>query len=80
MRRWEFDSVADAAQSISSWFPGTINEHIILKENLVATIGNFFPRKSIIYPQKSHSETRHAYIKFYIDFSLLLSEPLEFSF
>lgn len=39
MRRWEFDSIAQAAKSISSWFPGTPNEQILLKEHLDATIG-----------------------------------------
>lgn len=39
MRRWEFDSIAQAAGSISSWFPGTLNELILLKEHLDATLG-----------------------------------------
>lgn len=39
MRRWEFDSIGQAADSISSWFPGTLNERILLKEHLDATIG-----------------------------------------
>lgn len=42
MRRWEFDSIAQAAKSISSWFPGTRNERILLKEHLDATIGEVF--------------------------------------
>lgn len=39
MRRWAFDSIAQAAGSISSWFPGTITELILLKEHLDATLG-----------------------------------------
>ncbi|KAL3624668.1 hypothetical protein CASFOL_031336 [Castilleja foliolosa] len=38
MRRWEFDSVAQAARSISSWFPGTLHEMILLEEHLDATL------------------------------------------
>lgn len=39
MRRWEFDSIAQAAGSISSWFPGTPGERNLLQEHLDATIG-----------------------------------------
>lgn len=39
MRRWEFDSTSQACRSIYSWFPGTLNEQILLKENLGATLG-----------------------------------------
>ncbi|XP_011100366.1 uncharacterized protein LOC105178571 [Sesamum indicum] len=39
MRRWEFDSTTQAARSISSWFPGSHNERILLKEHLDETIG-----------------------------------------
>lgn len=42
MRRWAFDSIAQAAGSISSWFPGTIPELILLKDHLVATLGEVF--------------------------------------
>ncbi|KAL2524679.1 hypothetical protein Adt_09733 [Abeliophyllum distichum] len=37
MRRWEFDSVAHSARCISSWFPGTCNEQVLLKDYLDAT-------------------------------------------
>ncbi|KAH6835983.1 hypothetical protein C2S53_002145 [Perilla frutescens var. hirtella] len=40
MRRWEFDSIAQAIRSISSWFPGTMKEQVILKEHLDATLGH----------------------------------------
>lgn len=39
MRRWEFDSVAQSARCLSSWFPGTCNEQILLKDYLDATTG-----------------------------------------
>ena len=39
MRRWEFDSIAQADMSIATWFPGTINEQILLKDHLDATLG-----------------------------------------
>ncbi|PIN18699.1 hypothetical protein CDL12_08617 [Handroanthus impetiginosus] len=42
MRRWEFDSIAQAASLISSWFPGTLHERILLKEHLDATLGEVF--------------------------------------
>ncbi|KAK6142439.1 hypothetical protein DH2020_022787 [Rehmannia glutinosa] len=40
MRRWEFDSIAQAARSISTWFPGTLHEQFLLKEHLDATLGH----------------------------------------
>ncbi|XP_057784865.1 uncharacterized protein LOC131002384 isoform X1 [Salvia miltiorrhiza] len=51
MRRWEFDSVAQAANSISSWFPGTLNERILLKEHLDATIGEVFHDAQESFPR-----------------------------
>lgn len=39
MRRWEFDSIAQAARSMAAWFPGTISEQYTLKEHLDARIG-----------------------------------------
>ncbi|KAL0327986.1 UNVERIFIED_CONTAM: hypothetical protein Scaly_2231200 [Sesamum calycinum] len=45
MRRWEFDSITQAARLISSWFPGTLNEQILLKEHLDATLAT-----CVIYP------------------------------
>ncbi|KAL1560845.1 hypothetical protein AAHA92_11014 [Salvia divinorum] len=42
MRRWEFDSIAQADRSIASWFPGTIKEQILLKEHLDATLGEVY--------------------------------------
>ncbi|CAA0825066.1 Unknown protein [Striga hermonthica] len=42
MRRWEFDSIAQAARSIFSWFPGTLDEQILLEEHLDAVLGEVF--------------------------------------
>ncbi|KAK4437388.1 hypothetical protein Salat_0072700 [Sesamum alatum] len=42
MRRWEFDSTTQAARSISSWFPGSLNERILLKEHLDETLGEVY--------------------------------------
>ncbi|XP_051125767.1 uncharacterized protein LOC127247777 isoform X2 [Andrographis paniculata] len=42
MRRWEFDSIAQAAASTSTWFSGTVSEHIVLKKHLDAAIGEVY--------------------------------------
>lgn len=42
MRRWEFDSIAQAASCVSSWFPGTVSEKLLLKEYLDSAIGEVF--------------------------------------
>ncbi|KAL3810546.1 hypothetical protein ACJIZ3_000704 [Penstemon smallii] len=43
MRRWEFDNIAQAAKCISSWFSGTLNDQILLKDHLDhATFGKVF--------------------------------------
>ncbi|XWS47394.1 hypothetical protein CRYUN_Cryun14cG0148500 [Craigia yunnanensis] len=42
MRRWEFDSIDQAASCISSWFSGTFSEQHRLKEYLDSTIGEVF--------------------------------------
>ncbi|XP_019162169.1 PREDICTED: uncharacterized protein LOC109158725 [Ipomoea nil] len=42
MRRWEFDSMAQAARCISSWFSGTDDERSTLLEYLDPTIGEAF--------------------------------------
>lgn len=39
MRRWEFDSMAQAARCIHSWFSGTDAEQSALIEYLDPTIG-----------------------------------------
>ncbi|KAM1373386.1 hypothetical protein ACFX2I_024093 [Malus domestica] len=42
MQRWEFDSIAQAASCISSWFSGTISEELQLKEHLNSSVGEVF--------------------------------------
>ncbi|XP_043689458.1 uncharacterized protein LOC122640359 isoform X1 [Telopea speciosissima] len=42
MKRWEFDSVQQAAASVSAWFSGTQSEHILLQEYLSSIIGEVF--------------------------------------
>ncbi|XP_028753958.1 uncharacterized protein LOC114713468 [Neltuma alba] len=42
MKRWEFDSIAQAASCISSWFSGTPSEQLLLKEYLDSTVGEVF--------------------------------------
>lgn len=42
MRRWEFDTIAQATSCISSWFQGTLSEKLMLKEYLNSTIGKQF--------------------------------------
>ncbi|XP_012486659.1 uncharacterized protein LOC105800214 [Gossypium raimondii] len=42
MRRWEFDSIDQAAKCLSSWFSGTLLEQRHLKEYLNSTIGEVF--------------------------------------
>lgn len=42
MNRWEFDSITQAARFISSWYPGTSSEQILLKEYLGSMIGTIF--------------------------------------
>ena len=39
MKRWEFDSIAQAAEHIFSWFPGTYGDRRLLKEYLDAATG-----------------------------------------
>ncbi|GKV24827.1 hypothetical protein SLEP1_g34385 [Rubroshorea leprosula] len=42
MRRWEFDSIAQAVGCLSSWFSGTLYEKHHLKEYLDSAIGEVF--------------------------------------
>lgn len=39
MKRWEFDSIAQAASCMSSWFTGTLAERRTLKDYLNTSIG-----------------------------------------
>ncbi|XP_071727104.1 uncharacterized protein [Rutidosis leptorrhynchoides] len=42
MRRWEFDSIAQAAQGINLWCPGTLIERLLLEKHLNSMIGEAF--------------------------------------
>ncbi|KAL9252782.1 hypothetical protein AKJ16_DCAP06172 [Drosera capensis] len=42
MKRWEFDSIVQAASCLSSWFSGTDSEQSCLREYLLSTVGKFF--------------------------------------
>ncbi|KAF8414154.1 hypothetical protein HHK36_002153 [Tetracentron sinense] len=42
MKRWEFDSIAQALRCISSWFSGTHNEQVLLRGYLDSIIGDVF--------------------------------------
>ncbi|PON41635.1 G1/S-specific cyclin-E protein [Parasponia andersonii] len=42
MHRWEFDCIAQAASCMSSWFPGTVSEKLLLKEYLHSAVGEVF--------------------------------------
>ncbi|KAI4308385.1 hypothetical protein L6164_031466 [Bauhinia variegata] len=42
MRRWEFDSIAQASSCISLWFRGTDSERRLLKEHLDSATGEIF--------------------------------------
>lgn len=41
MKKWEFDSIAQAIGCISSWFSGTLVEKVRLKEHLDSAVGTF---------------------------------------
>ena len=41
MKRWEFDSIAQAAKGLMSWFPGTPYEALLLEQRLKSMIGIF---------------------------------------
>lgn len=39
MRRWEFDSISQAAKCINTWFPGTSLERYLLEDHLNSMLG-----------------------------------------
>ncbi|KAL0405318.1 UNVERIFIED_CONTAM: hypothetical protein Slati_3845700 [Sesamum latifolium] len=57
VRRWEFDSITQAARLISSWFPGTLSEQILLKEHLDATLGEVFHDAEESFPRTNNTDT-----------------------
>ncbi|KAK3013932.1 hypothetical protein RJ639_009421 [Escallonia herrerae] len=56
MRRWEFDSIAQAVRCISSWFPGTFSERLLLKKHLDSAIGEVFYDAEENFPKTSFTE------------------------
>ncbi|KVH93095.1 hypothetical protein Ccrd_004861 [Cynara cardunculus var. scolymus] len=50
MRRWEFDSIGEAAKGIASWFPGTPCECSRLEEQLNSMIGDEFHDAPVDFP------------------------------
>ncbi|PIN22151.1 hypothetical protein CDL12_05131 [Handroanthus impetiginosus] len=62
MRRFEFDSIAHAAKSISSWFPGTLKEQTLLKEHLEATISEDFYDALESFPRTTEADINNIII------------------
>lgn len=48
MRRWEFDSIAQAAKCITLWLPGTPFERLLLEQHLNSMIGKHSQFKYIL--------------------------------
>lgn len=53
MRRWEFDSMAQAAICINSWFSGTHDERSTLIEYLDPTIGKLLFKWSVFVKENN---------------------------
>uniref|UniRef100_A0A5B7AF70 Uncharacterized protein n=1 Tax=Davidia involucrata TaxID=16924 RepID=A0A5B7AF70_DAVIN len=56
MKRWEFDSIAQAAKCMSLWFPGTHYELLLLKEHLDSAIGEVFFDAQENFPRTRSSD------------------------
>ncbi|KAK9056782.1 hypothetical protein SSX86_024145 [Deinandra increscens subsp. villosa] len=52
MKRWEFDSINQAAKGISTWFPGTPREQYLLEEYLDSMLGDVFHDASSEFPDR----------------------------
>ncbi|KAK9074074.1 hypothetical protein SSX86_006671 [Deinandra increscens subsp. villosa] len=55
MQRWEFDSIAQAANGITSWFLGTPYERLILEHHLNSMIGEAFHEAGMDSPSTCRS-------------------------
>nr|XP_043629248.1 uncharacterized protein LOC122600575 [Erigeron canadensis] len=55
MNKWEFDSIAQAAQCITSWFPGTPYECLLLEQHLSSIIGEAFHEAGMDTPSPCSS-------------------------
>ncbi|XP_059661127.1 uncharacterized protein LOC132307404 [Cornus florida] len=56
VKRWEFESIAQAANCISSWFPGTHYEQFLLKEHLDSVIGEVFYDAQEKFPKSNNDD------------------------
>ncbi|KAI3703984.1 hypothetical protein L1987_74185 [Smallanthus sonchifolius] len=59
MRRWEFDSIAQAARAITSWFLGTPYERLLLEHHLNSMIGEAFHEAGMDSPSTCNSSSAH---------------------
>ncbi|XP_021989750.1 uncharacterized protein LOC110886279 isoform X2 [Helianthus annuus] len=57
MRRWEFDSIAQAANGITSWFLGTPYERLLLEHHLNSMIGEAFHEAGMDTPSTCGSSS-----------------------
>ncbi|KAL1221817.1 hypothetical protein V5N11_000093 [Cardamine amara subsp. amara] len=56
MRRWEFESIDQAAKSMSQWFSGSKAERCCLREYLDSTIGEVFQDAEADFSKTSHCD------------------------
>ncbi|XP_073280019.1 uncharacterized protein [Primulina huaijiensis] len=56
MRRWEFDSITQAVKCISSWFHGTMSEHILLNDYLDAVSEEVFHDARERFPRNTKAD------------------------
>ncbi|GJR57554.1 reverse transcriptase domain-containing protein [Tanacetum coccineum] len=65
MKRWEFDSIAQAAKGLMSWFPGTLYEALLLEHHLnymIDTVGDLDSQKVNMPEVKNESGQWHDYV------------------
>lgn len=79
MRRWEFDSIAQAAKCITSWFPGTPNERCLLEEHLNSMLGDVFHDAPKEFPDyhntNSNEKSSNVRTRWDIETSILQTPP-----
>ncbi|XP_028086671.1 uncharacterized protein LOC114287492 isoform X2 [Camellia sinensis] len=68
MKRWEFDSIEQAAKCISSWFSGTHHEQLLLKGYLESAIGHYVPQlaEQILHNNKNAPKDDYINLKGFI--------------
>ncbi|CAL5396866.1 unnamed protein product [Camellia sinensis] len=69
MKRWEFDSIEQAAKCISSWFSGTHHEQLLLKGYLESAIGHYVPQlaEQILHNNKNAPKDDYINLKGFIN-------------